>query len=276
MKVYDYLGLTLATLYLIFCVFSVVQIIRTVKNHSTHKSNGKSWGYFFYPLVFVGTTSRAAYMLILAISDNPQYVMNEILLLLNMLPTFAFFSGFLVILFCWAKIYHNSFENDGPLKFSKLRGIMLLINGAIFSIAFALYIVDVIKYPIYNYYTTLDSPTRKAMQYYSAALFVMASIGFITYAIRINKRMKVIRSGPEIAKKIYYITIVLVIEYLLRAAVEILDIMWSIWTDLTVELLYYAFLDLVPLCLMMYILKMSSAGKNNDRLTQYSHLVQKH
>jgi len=252
-----------------------LQIVRVVRNstNSTVKSKGKSWGYFFYPIVFLGTTCRAVFLLLWA----QHYKVAEVVYILNTLPSYTFFSGYLVVLFCWARIYHNSFETDMPLRISQLRNVLLFLNTAMYSIYIALISIDIVVYPRDDASDNrTDNPARIGEASVDAFLYAAASIGFLTYSILLRSKMRRLSVYPatQIANKIHLITCIVVVTFTVRSVLVVADIVKNISGIEYVQSLYYGILELFPLGLMVYILKMDS-GKGTSRNTEATGLLNK-
>jgi len=219
----------------------------------------------FYPLVFIGTTTRACYLFMDPVmGGEDDFAMNSFIYLLNFFPSLTYISGYLVVLFCWARIYHNSYESNDPLKFSNMRVALIIINIAMYITFFALFTVCIIVDPPEN--KNPNSLTYKAVQFLDSALFLGASLGFVVYALLIQSKMKgaglYSHFNTMVKQKIHWITATVVIAFILRAGLIIWDSFVVISDEYYVEPLYYIFLELIPLWMMVYILRVDSVRKS--------------
>ena len=83
---------------------------------------------------------------------------NRVNILLNSLPSFFFFSNYLIILFLWyhklaiivslcrAEIYHNAHDSQ-HVGIEKLRPVFLTITFTMYAAASILYMLDFLLYP---------------------------------------------------------------------------------------------------------------------------------
>lgn len=247
-----------AVLYLPFCVFCIIQIIRIYrknKENQLQKSQPqrnvfKAWGSTFYPLVLLGCACRAAYLF----TWPWIYIETNTLFLINFIPSLTFFSAFLVILFCWARIYHSSFEVEHPFQTRNLKNLLVIINILMYTISLVLYIFNITFYPHED--KDEENPFSRALELFVASLYVLASAGFTLYTILIHRKMKRITTLDSAVSKIHYFTFVVVISFLLRAALVASDSFFNLSVIPYLQPVYYLVLEVLPLSLMIYILRM--------------------
>jgi len=184
---------------------------------------------------------------------------HQIILFLNYFPSFTFFSAYLLVLFCWARIYHNKYEVRNGLKFDRLRLVFSAITIVVYAVLAAIFVIDLTMYPLEP--VEGKQPLSSVVGTYIAVLYLISSSGFAVYAVLISQKMRRLSLDParsSISKKIHRFTLVIVIVLLLRVLLVLLDSVFDIANDSLVQPLYYILLELVPLAIMIHILKMDS------------------
>jgi len=271
---YDIVHLSLGGFYLLLGLVCAVNIIRIVlrrqdnpSHHQAQRTGSRTWSLFFYPLCFVGAIFRAAFFAIqplimeriITLASSINYVMNT-------LPSFIFFATYLIILFRWAEIYHNSYEISS-VKYQHLQTVLLWIIVCMFSILLILYCADFFIFPTtHSDVSQVENPIEIAIMGYDIALFLVTSFGFVYYGVSLSRKINQLPTYSN-ALMVYCIriqrftafvcfvfivrTILLIYMLLFRRDISVF---W--WFDG----IYYFGLEVLPLVIMMYILRMKIKG----------------
>jgi len=267
--------LALSIIYGILFLLCVVMLIQKRKQSTQH------WHNLFYCLLSVGSLGRATYMVsqfFVSSMENFRY-RNEVLGMILSFPSFIYFSAYLIILFRWALIYHNSYDMSA-LKFAHVKVLFYVFNAFMYGVVIILYILDITIYPPHNVqacwgYVTA-TPIESTVYAFCAACYFITSVGFVVYTLRITQKFKYLpsrnRSKEEVSGRLQRFTILVLIVFCVRAFLTVYTNFFNVEFSLKhwyVDGLYYLVLEIVPLILMFFILRMhpikinSGSGSNS-------------
>ncbi|KAN0041308.1 hypothetical protein ACTFIV_003846 [Dictyostelium citrinum] len=264
---YDVIHLVLSFLYFllsIFCVFSFIK--RPKKQQNTQQ-------FVFYPLLFLGVIVRAVFMFLQPfVREGSIVIPNQANVLLNTLPSFTFFSTYLIVLFIWVEIYMISYGT--MMRSIKNLPTIFNISTCIMYIALIiLYILDFTLYRLdYNTVSTFTTLPEIIIGYYDVGCFILASFLFLFFGISLVVKFRHQQKNfaedkrKVILKRITFLTGLICCCFLLRAAITCFALVdlhlisgyWW-WFDGA----YFTVLEIVPLWIMLYLLQMD---RNKTRI----------
>lgn len=254
--------LALAILYGILFLLCVVMLILKRKASTQH------WHNLFYVLLAIGSIGRATYMtsqFFVNSMDQFRY-RNEVLGMMLSFPSFIYFSAYLIILFRWALIYHNSYDMSA-LKFAHVKVLFYVFNAVMYTVVIVLYIIDIWLYPphkVQECWGFVPATIVESSVYaFCAACYFITSVGFVVYTLRITQKFKYLpsRKGSkeEVSGRLQRFTVLVLCVFCVRAVLTIYTNFWDTQFSMQhwyVDGLYYLVLEIVPLVLMFLILRM--------------------
>lgn len=259
---YEYIHFGLAVSYGIICLLCILHFCFKLYN-SHNQLTQSTWHNWFYPLLFIGSAARGVMMIFMYM---PPEHSTKFFLLLSFTPSFIFFSAYLIILFRWAQIYHNSYEMTS-LRYDHLRIIFYVTNLSMYIIVIGLLVADLVKN---------TTPTEKCLQSnnplqytistFCSALYILTPLGFVIYTFRITRKFRYLPSKSpakkEVSRRLQRFTVLVIVVFFCRAvlvlysniSVENISVTFP-WFDGV----YYFLLEIIPLALMFAILRMHSS-----------------
>jgi len=259
---YEITHLALTVVYGSFCVICIANMILKWKQNTLH------WNNLFYLLLCVGCTTRGVYMISQYLIEESSTIrnipdLNAIENVLNSIPSFIFFSAYLIILFRWAIIYHNSYEMSF-IKFAHVKVLFYFINMFMYTVVFTLYFLDAAVFPGGTEYCGFVTSTvvEQITYGFCAVMYLLTSLGFVLYTVRITRKFRYLPSRnnakEDVSVRLQRFTILVLIVFCARAILILYTNFW--YTDFSldywyVDVLYYLLLEIIPLGLMFVILK---------------------
>ncbi|KYQ92251.1 hypothetical protein DLAC_07098 [Tieghemostelium lacteum] len=257
---YDVVHFILSFLYLIlalFCLYSFLKKLRQQNNSNQQ---------IFYPLLFVGVLIRAVFMFLQPfVMEDELQLPNQANFILNSLPSFLFFTIYLIVLFIWVEIYLITYGATT----TTIRRLPIIFNSLVvtmFAALAVLYILDFTLYPLkYDSISAEITKPEIIIALYDCCCFITASGFFFFFGIRLvfkfRKQQKTLTEEKRhiIVKRITGLTILIVLCFLIRASITLYSIFimnfisgqWW-WFDGA----YFFTLEIVPLWIMLYLLTM--------------------
>jgi len=230
------------------------------------------WQRYFHPVLMMGCLIRAVFFALQPlIMENQITIGNTINLILNTLPSFLFFSNYLIILFLWAEIYHYAHE-EIHVGIAKLRPIFISITVLMYGVIVLLYLLNYFLYPPhYLNVSQTSNYVEMTIEFFGGSIYALTSIGFILYGIRIYFKFSSIPiytiTRKQVLRKIQVITVLVSMCFFIRSAIVIVagfqDISAYWWFDGV----YYFFLELVPLFLMLTLLHGDNRKNSRGTIT---------
>jgi len=267
---YDFVHYALCGLYifLLFLCFGVV--IRLI----TQNRWNLRWQKIFHPLLMTGCLIRATFFgLQPFIMEADLRIDNKLNMILNTLPSFIFFSNYLIILFLWAEIYHYAHE-DSHVGIAKLQPIFLLICALMYGIVCTLYVIDFIVYsPDYVSVSINSNPVETTILLFDVFIYALTSLGFILYGVRIYFKFSSVpiytNTRRQVLRKIEVISMLVSLCFIIRCAVVILGVTTNMSAFWWFDGIYYFLLELLPLVLMLQLLHgdMKRVNKNSANVS---------
>jgi len=277
---YDFVHWTLGALYIAMMITSLAVLLRFLKRHAWVITLNAWWQLIFHPLLMLGCAVRAGFFILAPFLREGSVVMsNKWNMILNASPSFLFFSDYLIILFLWAEIYHNT--QDEGLGISKLRPTFVAINLIMYCVVALLYVLDFVLFPEHQYENvahTVDT-IQKIVMTIDVGTYLMTSLAFLVYGSRIYLKFSAIpiysKKRQEILRKIQAITCLVALCFLTRVIIVYLGAFkWNMsklwWFDGT----YYVCLELLPIALMLHLLHgdhKKAAGASGGNINSYSY-----
>jgi len=253
--------IALSALYAVLFILCVGIVIKNIRQKQMYLT----WQKFFHPMLLAGTAVRALFFCLQSfIYNDDMTIDNRLNVLLNSLPSFFFFSNYLIILFLWAEIYHNAHDSQ-HVGIEKLRPLFLTITIVMYACAGVLYMLDFILYPR----KTLDvpqatNPVESAVFLFTLFLYLGTSLGFLFYGGRIYFKFSSVpiytRTRKKVLRKIQTITFLVVLCFIVRLIIIGINVVFfpdlsgNWWFDIA----YFGCLEFVPLTLMLIILHADS------------------
>eukprot|EP00026_Physarum_polycephalum_P012956 Phypoly_transcript_13309.p1 GENE.Phypoly_transcript_13309~~Phypoly_transcript_13309.p1 ORF type:complete len:320 (+),score=19.42 Phypoly_transcript_13309:72-1031(+) len=254
------------------------------KLYTSHRTTQTNWHNLFHPLLFFGSLVRGLYMFIqFAPHTIPQLnapngmLANPANTIISFTPSFIFFSAYLIILFRWAQIYHNSYEMTS-LKFNHLKILFFFVNGLMYAVLVTLFTLEYIFYdntgpPNKHNNTRPNQCTfggdiiQGITSGFCTALYMFVPLGFAVYTFRITRKFRYLPSRSpakrEVSLKLQRFTILVLAVFCIRAVFTAYSNIFSPnmpivywWSDGV----YYFLLEIVPLLLMFLILRLHNKG----------------
>ncbi|KAL6070854.1 hypothetical protein QOT17_006607 [Balamuthia mandrillaris] len=232
-------------------------------------------------MLFLGSFIRGLFFALQPfIREGKMTCPNQVNIMLNSLPSFFFFSTYILLLFFWVElIYTTIIQKDRgytslisppmpPKKGVQLklfRTLYLFIVAVLFTIAVVLYIVDMTVYSmIHTDVALLQTKVEKSIWLVQVAVGGGTGIGFLISGIVLSSRL--IQKGESwrlmsrvkrnLLKKVSLISAICTIGFTLRAVVELNAVIMPrtfavVWW---ITLLYFVVLEIVPLVLILMTL----------------------
>jgi len=293
-ELYDGVHIILSVLYFILVVFCITNIVRLWSKIQRQLP----WNRIFYPLLLAGCIIRCVFNFLQPFSmEKELYIPEQIDNILSFLPSFIFFTTYLLILFRWAEIYHLALPHHSSTQLSitttpttssnsvTLRRIFFTLITIMYLSVVSLFIVDFTMYPlVVKPYSETSNVIEKVIGLYDASLYLLTSLGFVVYGVKIfhsfRNKNYYSHSGYQLSparniviRRIVIITVLVVFSFSTRGCIAIWSVicmpgvseMW--WFDFA----YYCSLEIVPLLLMLRILRFD--GKNLQTNAETSPLI---
>eukprot|EP01119_Soliformovum_irregulare_P010141 TRINITY_DN2473_c0_g1_i1.p1 TRINITY_DN2473_c0_g1~~TRINITY_DN2473_c0_g1_i1.p1 ORF type:complete len:294 (+),score=67.31 TRINITY_DN2473_c0_g1_i1:48-929(+) len=256
---YDAVHLFLGFVYLFIFLLSLGIVLKLIFQR---KLLSAGWPKFFHPLLMAGCFIRSIFFILqpFIMEDNIK-VENKTNVILNSLPSFLFFTNYLIILFIWAEIYHYAHRST-QVGISKLRPIFITVNVVMYIVIFFLYLLSYLMYPKPDYLNVSNANDKAeiALFWFDITIYFFTSVGFLAYGTRIYYKFARVpvytKSRRHILRKIQVITVLVSLCFLIRIGLILLDVAFNVnvsgfwWFDGT----YYFCLEVIPLGLMLYLL----------------------
>jgi len=193
---------------------------------------------------------------------------------LSSVPSFFFFSAYMMILCFWGDLFQG--EGTYTKINNKIFNFFLIVNGVMYIAAFVLYVLDFVM-------TTPDDPQSYSIWEQSvlllvASLYILTSISFFIYGYFTFRYVGGIkRRSPEknrLLTRVGTITLVSMFCFLIRAALIIWgavdsNLQWYWWLDSV----YYLMLEVIPVMLMLGAYVKPRKGKFDLRQSASSPLI---
>jgi len=273
---YEISHLILAVVYIILsgaALWNIVRVAMVKRNvafqHLHPRGTNNVWHYMFNPLFFIGALMRvAAFILQALIYEGRVPIDNATNFQILYVPSFLFFATYLIILFRWANIYHNSYEISS-VKVRYLQKLLFWIIVIMFSILFGLCIFDEVESNKTDNVPTIEDKSELAIVIYCIFLYISTSLGFVFYGLCLSiKIAKMPVRSPTLVlhcERIQRFTTLVCFAFMVRSAFLIyFTIDQSViagwwWFDIA----YYSCLEVLPLIVMLYVLKMANRKADN-------------
>ncbi|KAN0047636.1 hypothetical protein ACTA71_002020 [Dictyostelium dimigraforme] len=272
---YDITHFILSFLYFLLTIFCVISFIKRPKKHANTQQ------FVFYPLLILGVIVRSVFMFLQPfVMEKAMNLPNQANILLNSLPSFTFFSTYLIVLFIWVEIYIISYGHsirsirNLPTVFNICTCIMYIVLIVLYILDFTLYRPD---------YSDAVSAFRTLPEviigYYDVSCFILASLLFLFFGIslvvKFRRQQKNFAEDKRkvILKRITILTGLICFCFILRAAITLFSLVhlhlismyW--WFDGA----YFSMLEVIPLSIMLYLLQVDRnktkipPSENNER-----------
>eukprot|EP01133_Synstelium_polycarpum_P017453 gene17453-20826_t len=175
---YDVVHILMSVAYLVTAVFGAIAW------HNRPLTNVSPIQRFFYPLLLFGCLVRAVFMMMQPwVRENSLNLPNQANIILNSLPSFLFFSAYLIVLFVWVEIYLVA-SGGSHQMIERLPLIFRLIALLMYSSLLTLYILDFSLYPLeYNHLSIFSTTAEQIIGYYDAGCYIATSLAFLFFGI---------------------------------------------------------------------------------------------
>eukprot|EP00999_Lentomonas_sp_LEN2_P003024 NODE_880_length_1138_cov_96.088032_g838_i0.p1 GENE.NODE_880_length_1138_cov_96.088032_g838_i0~~NODE_880_length_1138_cov_96.088032_g838_i0.p1 ORF type:complete len:361 (+),score=38.46 NODE_880_length_1138_cov_96.088032_g838_i0:153-1085(+) len=247
------LNFTMVAIYLTLFTASTLLMKRKIGESQ------KKWQAFFHSFFMASTLARAAHFVFLSFSFTMKYN-----LVLDVLPSFLFFSAYLVLLFFWMEIfYYNSSD------LSNFRSAYIRVNIFLYTVILGLLIADIIVYRPFSNNPPLEdqwSPIEITIHSFTAFVYfaLVCSFGFYGYQLyqifssrltpTSNQGTVSSRTAAHtlILRKLVVVTLFFTVCFLLRATLIIvwmaLDLKFDWWFDPV----FYFFCEVIPVSILFW------------------------
>ncbi|EGC37963.1 hypothetical protein DICPUDRAFT_76443 [Dictyostelium purpureum] len=257
---YDITHLVVSFLYFILSIFCTYSFIKRPKKQQNTQQ------LIFYPLLFLGVIIRAVFMFLQPFVREGEIVIpNQANILLNTLPSFTFFSTYLIVLFIWVEIYLISYGSS-MRSIKALPIIFNVLTVVMYTALIILYVLDFTLYPIqHNPVSEFSTLPEMIIGYYDVGCFISASVLFFFFGLSLVIKFRHSQKNfaedkrKTILRRITLLTGLICFCFLLRAAITLfalvdLNLISSYWWWF--DGAYYCGLEIVPLWIMLYLLQM--------------------
>jgi hypothetical protein len=228
------------------------------------------WQRTFMVMLLLGTLTRTVFFALQPfIMEGVIEILNFWNAILNVFPSFFFFSCYLIILFLWAEIYHNTY---GPAKsINKLRPIYFIVTALMYGVVITILVADwVVNHDILvKQHEKIPEPRttlERAVFLIDGSIYLITALGFIIYGGSFYVRF--VRAGPLLSKmretvlpKVKLLTILCTLCFVARSVLTIVGAFGNIAAWEWIDLVYYVGLELIPLILMLIILRPTSSPR---------------
>lgn len=254
----DISHLVLGALYLIVLGASIYMRLQKTQNLRL------LWQITFFIGLVAGILMRAVWCFLQPfVLEEMIAVPNLVNLLMQTIPSFLFFSCYLIILFLWAEIYHT-IHSPGSVDILRLRPIYFGTQGFMYAVVIVLELVDRFAYPNMGPCPKPDihTPMQRAIWFFDASLYLISALGFLIYGGRFyftfsrDRKPLLAKMRNTVLPKVKYLTIMLSICFLIRGGMTLSNGITN-WTNSLwwIDLVYYAVLEVLPIVLMLLILR---------------------
>jgi len=263
----DYVWFVLSGLYsLLICA--------GIASYATHLK--KKFISVVFILAFeLGCWVRAVFFVIQPFILSNNIVPPAINFVLSTVPSFFFFSTYMVLLMLWGEIYLGSYQKSTfevsvvNVKYmKKQRSVLGVINIIMYVIVTVILSLDIYtegiswKDPDYD---NPNSPFEYALLTFASFMYITTTVGFFIYGYIVYKNLfqdqTIARSyyHKKLLRKIALVSIICIVCFVARALLTVLQftvkiIAQSAW----VAGAYYLAVEIFPLSLMLYVLRISS------------------
>jgi hypothetical protein len=222
------------------------------------------WQRTFMTMLLLGTITRTIFFALQPyVMEDKIQMLNFVNLALNLVPSFFFFSCYLIILFLWAEIYHNAY-GGGEKNIQRLRPIYFTVTAVMYLIVITLLGLDWILYDsVHDGKSNVpDASTlmEKILFCFDGGLYITTAIGFVVYGGRFYA--KFLHGGPLLTKmrdtvlpKVKILTLLCTLCFVARAVITIVGTFMPLADWVWLDLVYFFCLELIPLILMLVILR---------------------
>jgi len=250
---------------LLFAIFHRMHRLKTTGNLS------QLWQRTFMIMLLLGTVTRCIFFALQPfIVWELIVVLNFINVCLNVVPSFFFFSCYLIILFLWAEIYHSAYGTGKHI--SKLRPIYFTVVIVMYLTVIIILILDWLIYRPISVKVIPDpsTPLEKGLFVFDAGLYLATALGFCIYGGSFY--MKFVRGGPLLTKmretvlpKVKILTILCTLCFMARALLTIISMFARLDEWIWLDLVYYVSMEFIPLILMLVILRPARPNLSQDK-----------
>jgi Ni,Fe-hydrogenase I cytochrome b subunit len=254
---HDITHFILSVLYSLLGLLSILWIIRLCLAH-----HFKRWQLIFHPIFLLGTAARAAFFFLQPfIIENSIQLPSGVNFMLNSLPSWFFFTDYLIILFLWVDIYHSTRTKE-PAK-NGLNPLFWFLNAAMWASVSVLYFLDILVMEKKN---SLN-PLEETLVILGATVYILTSLAFLIYGTSIYMRLahQVTTSvyGQVLLWKIQIMTTMVSVVFFCRATIMLLVafVFPSFTTYWWFGIAYYLSLEWFPLLVMLGILHIVSTQR---------------
>jgi hypothetical protein len=266
---YDIVHALLALAYLILAMICLHNIVKSCTKrkmaimHSHNRSANHTFQSLFYPTFMAGAIIRTIFFVLQPlVMESVIKFENALNYFLNTVPTFFFFAAYLIILFRWAEIYHNSYELS-TIKVRHLHKVLLWLIIVMFTVVGSLYVVDLVVYPGEDAdVSKIGNIIEVIIMWFGISLYLGTSMGFIFYGVGLYRRLsampKFTNALIDYCLKIQRLTTVVCLVFVVRGAILTITVLKyrSISQHWWFDGAYFFGLEIIPLVLMLYILKL--------------------
>eukprot|EP01128_Nolandella_sp_AFSM9_P000373 TRINITY_DN10533_c0_g1_i1.p1 TRINITY_DN10533_c0_g1~~TRINITY_DN10533_c0_g1_i1.p1 ORF type:complete len:332 (+),score=39.24 TRINITY_DN10533_c0_g1_i1:152-1147(+) len=260
---------TLAALYLIPVMMCVIWRVMPMVRHR----RGTFWQLSVSGLLLLGCFARMSFwimqpLVFSEVIDLP----TDVNFYWNMIPSYLFFSCYLVILFLWVEIYH---KNAAAVpRFVNFHAIYGGVLAAMYCSLLALIVADLASpsnSPKYSPVPMAETLYRELMVYSVASLYLMVTAGFVVYGLLFYCRyqgqgrqplLQKMREAvlPRLRNLTIFVTIIFTARASLTLSTHLMHVPQSTFTWL--DLAYFGPLEVFPLVLMMLIFRTKNQPTN--------------
>ncbi|GAM26950.1 hypothetical protein SAMD00019534_101250 [Acytostelium subglobosum LB1] len=265
------------THFLLTAMYLVLGALATYAWYHRPTSNVSPIQKIFYPLMLFGVTVRAMFMCMQPfIREDDFQIPNQVNILLNTLPSFIFFSNYLIVLFIWVEMY-LIFEGKSMSLVHSLPWFFKVIALIMYGIVLVLYVLDFALYPLtYSPVSVYNDLVEYIIGTFDGALFIVFAMAFLIVCICMIIKFQ--EHNPNFTEekrrlvlwRVTTVSILVVVCFLIRGAITLFAVnrfnlisgKWW-WFDGV----YYFGFEIIPITILLFLLR---ANNNHDHHT-YSH-----
>jgi hypothetical protein len=260
----EYVSLIFLSLYCLFRVWRA--------------GNQQKWQKAFHPLLLLGTALRAVFFFLQPfVMEQTISIANRANMFLNYLPSFFFFSDYMIVLFLWAEIYHFRLE----VRVNRLRPIFWTLTALMYILVIIIFVLDfTVSKKVYLSSSEPASVFEQVLMTYDASIYFLSSLAFLVYAAGVYFRLGSVPSETRrvLLRRILFIAGMISLCFIARAVL----VLYNSWVNLNTsdawwfDGVYFTLLEVLPLCMMILILHQATPKKKKMYLGELKHPQHQH
>ncbi|EFA86689.1 hypothetical protein PPL_00491 [Heterostelium album PN500] len=269
---WHYLNYDITHIFLTF-TYMVLGAITVYAWYYRPTSNVSPIQKLFYPILLLGVLVRAVFMLMQPwIRESDLQIPNQANIVMNTLPSFLFFSNYLIVLFIWTEMY-LIFNGGSMILVHRLPVIFNLIATLMYVTIIVLYALDFALYPLqYRTVSQFSETVEYIIGYYDGICFIVLALAFaglgLCLVIKFRRPHQNFTEDKRkiILKRVSLVSLLVVVCFIIRAfitlfAVNRFNLISGNWWWF--DGIYFFGFEVVPIAIMLYLLRMNNSNSQS-------------